>query len=136
MSEGSLTKQQITALPRIFHPRYHIGIYQYSLIGNCGHSSSFLASCGGTTAVMVLVVMGPWATAGHCHQKTDERCQPNTTKGISIDPATSKGAFWYLLGGVLWVSLELKTLRVPCFDLALDKEWSLACELMSVCDQS
>ena len=135
MTEGSLTKQQITALPRIFHPRYHIGISQYSLIGNCGLSSSFLASCGGTTAVMVLVVMAPWATSGHCHQKTDEWCQPNTTKGICRDPASSKGALWYLLGGVLWVSLVLKTLRVPSFDPALDKEWSLAGELMSVHDQ-
>lgn len=135
MTEGSLTKQQITALPGIFHPRYHIGISQYLLIGNCGQSSSFLASCGGTTTVMVLVVMGPWATSGHCHQKTDERCQPSTTKGICMDAASSKGALWYLLGGVLGVSLVLKTLRVPCFDLALDKEWLLACELMSVHDQ-
>lgn len=113
MTEGSLTKQQITALPRIFHPRYHIGISQYSLIGNCGQSSSFLASCGGTAAVMVLVVMGPWATSGHCHQKTDERCQPNTTKGICMDPASSEGALWYLLGGVLCESLVLKTIRAP-----------------------
>lgn len=32
MTEGSLTKQQITALPRIFHPRHYIGISQYSLM--------------------------------------------------------------------------------------------------------
>ena len=113
MTEGSLTKRQITALPRIFHPRYHVGISQYSLLGHRGQSSSFLASCGGTAAVMVLVVTGLWATSGRCHQKTAERCQPNTTKGICMDPASSEGALWYLLGGVLRVSLVLKPLRVP-----------------------
>lgn len=33
------------------------------------------------------------------------------------------------------MSLVLKTLRVPSFDLALDEECSLACELLSVHDQ-
>lgn len=134
-TEGSLMKQQITALPRIFHPRHHIGISQYSCVGNCGQSSSLLASCGGTIAVMVLVIMGPWATLWDCHQKTDEWCQPNTTKGICIDTASSKEALWYLLGGIWWVNLILETLRVLCFDLALDKEWSLVSELMNVHDQ-
>lgn len=134
-TEGSLTKQQITALPRIFHPRHHIGISQYSCVGNCGQSSSLLASCGGTIAVMVLVVMGPWATLGDCHQKTDEWCQSSTTKGICTDTASSKGALWYLLGGIWWAKLILKPLRVPGFDLTLDKEWSLVGELMSVRDQ-
>lgn len=51
-----------------------------------------------------------------------------------MDTVSCKGALWYLLEGVLWVSLVLKTLRVPCFNLALAKEWSLACEFMRVHD--
>lgn len=45
-------------------------------------------------------------------------------------PASSTGALWYLLGSVLWVVLVLKTPRVLHCDLVLDKDWSLACELI------
>lgn len=81
-TEGSLTKQQITALPEDFPPQIPHRYFPVLAHRNCGRCSSFLASCGGTTAVVVLVVRGAWATSGHCHQHRAERCQPSSTKGI------------------------------------------------------
>lgn len=84
MTEGSLTKRQITALPRIFHPRYHIGISQYSLIGNCGQSSSFLASCGGTT--------GCHGAGGHGSLGHNRALSPENMSGAS--PTQQKVFVW------------------------------------------
>lgn len=111
--EGSETKRQITALPRIFQPGSHRGISQRSQLWSELLLSGVLRwqrRCHGAGA------RGAWATSGTV-TRDHQWCQPKRQRGLAwtqrapLEPARR-------------CLLVLKTLRAPGFGLALDREWS------------